>query len=376
MLDNVLAGILRNDGTPVAALLSYDPETVLVRADYHGVLPLLAHRLCAASGVPPALASRLHEEANRELAADIIREQEIVTALSAFADRGIVALLLKGVHLAYRWYERPDLRPRLDTDVLVAADARAEVDDVLHSLGYECPGHSTGELLTYQAAYVRRREGLLVSVFDIHWRIANPQVFGGLLFHEELASESVPVPQLGPRVRALSAVDALLLACVHRVAHHYDSDRLIWLYDIHLVASEFSPADWECFLRLVERRKVGAVCRRSLEQTVRRFHTPIPEAVLADARLCRPASHEASAAYVNPRRHVQNVMDDLAALPNWRDRIKLVREHLFPSPHYMREVYAISSRAPLPVLYAKRALRGARRWLDRVPVDNDAAEIR
>jgi hypothetical protein len=45
--------------------------------------------------------------------------------------------------------------------------------------------------------------------------------------------------------------------------------------------------------------------------------------------------------------------------------VRLVRQHLFPSAHYMRGVYAPASTAPLPVLYARRAWRGARRWLAR-----------
>jgi hypothetical protein len=41
----------------------------------------------------------------------------------------------------------------------------------------------------------------------------------------------------------------------------------------------------------------------------------------------------------------------------------------------MREVYALSSRVPLPLLYATRVVRGARRWFVRLPV-NDASRIR
>ena len=39
-----------------------------------------------------------------------------------------------------------------------------------------------------------------------------------------------------------------------------------------------------------------------------------------------------------------------------------MREHLFPSSAYMRQVYAPSSRLPLPVLYALRIVRGMWGW--------------
>jgi hypothetical protein len=39
-----------------------------------------------------------------------------------------------------------------------------------------------------------------------------------------------------PSARGLSSVDALVLTAVHRIAHEFDSERLIWLYDIDLIA--------------------------------------------------------------------------------------------------------------------------------------------
>jgi hypothetical protein len=374
-LDTVLAGIVLGNRELSASLAFYDPHTVCERAEYHGILPLVAHRVRAAVDLPEALQARLQLGAKHELATDLVREAEIRQAMDASEKEGIDALLLKGAHLAYGWYERPDLRPRVDTDLLVTPGACDAVGRILRGLGYELPSRATGALLTYQAAYRKHRHHVLVHVFDLHWRIANPQVFGAVLGFEELVRSAVSVPQLGSNARAPSAADALLLACVHRVAHHFDSNRLIWLYDVHLIASGLTAAQWERFMDLVERRKVAAVCRRSLDRTIDRFHTSIPEHVLADPRWRSPLASEPTAAYLAPRRHVHNVVDDLQALPTWRDRFRLVREHLFPPRRYMREVYALSSRTPLPLLYAKRAVRGAWRWFEQPPAKDDASLI-
>lgn len=373
-LDTLLASIVLGNRELTASLASHDPDAICERAEYHGVLPLLAHR-AAAVDLPPELQARLQLRAKHELATDLVREAEIKLAIESFEKEGIDALLLKGVHLAYGWYERPDLRPRVDTDLLVTPGACDAVGRILLAIGYELPSRATGALLTYQAAYRKHRSRVLVHVFDVHWRIANPQVFGAVLRYEELVRAAVSVPQLGSNARALSAADALLLACVHRVAHHFDSNRLIWLYDVHLIASQLTAAEWERFMDLVERRKVAAVCRRSIDRTVDRFQTSIPEYVLADPRWQPPLVSEPTAAYLAPRRHVQNVVNDLQALPTWRDRFRLVREHLFPPRRYMREVYALSSRVPLPLLYAKRAIRGAWRWFERPPGNDDASLI-
>lgn len=369
-LDDLLTAIVRGDSAAPALVGRFDADALVGRADWHGVLSLVADRLRESAEVPLGVRARLREHASRHLAADLLREADMRRALAALREAGIGALLMKGAHLAYCWYERPDLRPRLDTDLLVAFGERAAADEILRGLGYQVPGHTSGELLSYQTPYEKWRDGRRIHVFDVHWRVANPQAFGSVLLYEELVREAVPVPQLGLCAQGLSAAHALLLACVHRVAHHFDSNRLIWLYDIHLIASGLTSMDWERFLVLVERRKVAAVCRRGLDRARQCFETAVPTYVAGDARLSAPASPEATAVYVGPpRRHLGNIISDLQALPSWRNRLQLIREHVFPPRQYMRDVYARSSRAPLPLLYATRAVRGAWRWLER-PADD------
>ena len=356
-VDTRLAAVLR--GEPPALPPGVSPQQWLGRADYHGIISLLDACL-GPDGEP--WRQQLAHEARQAAARDIVREAELRQALDAFDAAGIPVLLLKGVHLAYAWYPRPDLRPRLDSDILIATDARPAVGEILTGLGYRQPGHPTGELLNYQAPYEKTRDGLQLHVFDVHWRVANAQAFSNLLPYDEMIREATAMPRLSPSARGPSLVHALMLACTHRVAHHFDSNRLIWLYDIHLLASAMSADDWERFHSLAKRWGVVRVCGHSLERAVSCFATVLPEIVAA--RLHTTGSVESTAAYAGPpRRHIANVVSDLQALAGWGDRLRLLRQHVFPPRAYMREVYAKSSRAPLPVLYARRIVRGARRWL-------------
>jgi hypothetical protein len=324
----------------------------------------------------PALRARLQQRLTRAVAADVVREAALREALAAVHAAGIGFLVLKGAHLAYSWYQRPDHRPRLDTDIFIAPGAREATHDVLHALDYRIPGHVGGDLLLSQTAYVKARHGETVHTIDVHWRLANPQVFATLPTFDELARDAIEVPGLGPSVRGLSPPAALLFACVHRVAHHYDTPRLIWLYDVHLLSSALHPAEWERFVTLAAASGVTAICLQSLRTAQQRFRTSIPAEVLADPRLHAPHRNEVTAGYLVPRSRVQQVLGDLRALPRWRDRVQLVREHLFPSPVYMREVYAGSRRTPLPLLYATRVVRGARRWFERFPASGDGFRLR
>ena len=104
-------------------------------------------------------------------------------------------------------------------------------------MGYERRTFISGDLVTYQAPFERVDHLGIEHALDIHWRIANPQVVSQVLTHDELVERSVTVRVQGHPMRVPSAVDALLVACVHRVAHHPDFEKPIWVRDIHVLAT-------------------------------------------------------------------------------------------------------------------------------------------
>jgi hypothetical protein len=362
-LTGLLAAALGGDASAAAQLARLDPGVVCGAANHHGILPLLADRIPSWPALPESFRSRLQDEASRHLAADLGREAELRQCLTALDRAGITALVMKGAHLAYRYYARPDLRPRIDTDLLVSPDARHDVDRTLVAAGYVRRAEMSGELVTSQAMYVKRQGNAVLHAVDVHWRVANPQVFAGVLALDELSRDAERLPTLGPTARGLSPVHALLMACVHRVAHHYDTDCLIWLYDIHLIASDLNAGEWRSFVSLARDRSVVAVCRQGLASAQEAFGTTWPALVDAEGTAL---GSEPTAAYLSgDRRLAGHLWLDLRALPSWSRRWQLVKEQVFPPARYMRDVYAPASMAPLPVLYTRRVLHGARKWLAR-----------
>lgn len=363
---DLLAAIVRDDRRAFALLAACDPQALGRLADEQGVLPLVAQRLAADPGMPAGLRQYAADESRRHLALDMVWEAALRIVIDALHHAGVSPILMKGEALARTHYERPDLRARVDTDVLISPANRARAERALADLNYEPVRQSGGSVLMYQQTF-RRRQGTSAShVLDLHWRIANPHRFADVLSYEDAASRAVPVPSLSSWARALAPVDALLIACVHRVAHHFNDDRLIWLYDIHLLASRLTAAEWTAFADRARRRGVWTIARGSLCRASAHFETQLP-ALLRQEPAADAASREnATAAFLNhDRRQVTTFLDDLRALSRWSDRGRLVRQHLFPPRAYMREVYAPASSAPLGVLYVRRVLRGARKWLVR-----------
>lgn len=363
--DECLASLLRGDAQDALSLDAYDPALILAAAREHDVAALVADRLAAIESSSASLRLVFREESQRLAASDLAAEIELRRLLKAFDESGIQVLVIKGSHLAYSHYARPDLRARIDSDLLVGRAQRDAAVRVLEGLGYVGDTKPSGELTATQQLYALTKHGADVHLVDLHWRLASPQVFAHVLGFEELFAASESIPLLAPYARGPSSVHALLIACMHQVAHHNDEPhKLKWSYDIHLIGSRLDEREWNDFLRVASERSVAAVCREGLADAVRWLHTAVPAWVLAHPRL---VSHtpERTAEYLRPRAPARVVLDDLRALRTWSERWRLMREHLFPSRDYMRTIYAPSSRIPLPAIYLLRILGGARRWLRR-----------
>jgi hypothetical protein len=194
---------------------------------------------------------------------------------------------------------------------------------------------------------------------DLHWRIADPQAFADVFDFETLASAAVPGPAPGQWLAG--PVHALLIACLHRVAHHHDADRLLFLYDIDRLATRFSPDQWDAFAAEAVAKKIRAVCARGLDLAAQLLGTPVPAAVRA--RLTGPGPLEPTARYLTGAlRRVDILRSDLEQMAGWRPRARLLREHLFPSPEYISARYGTNHPLLLPLFYADRIVRGAGAW--------------
>lgn len=336
-------------------------QDLLAAADAHGLLSLLAASAEAAD-CPVALRTTLQTEARRQLAGELVREHELRQVVVALHEAGVGALLMKGADLAYGIYPRPDLRPRTDSDLLVDTTMRAAAAAVLERLGYERVPQTGGDLLMYQEPFRRCRGGSVAHVVDLHWRVFNPQRYGATFTFEDLERDAQRRPTLSPCARGLGRVHALALACVHRVAHHFDQDRLIWLYDVRLLAADMQAEEWDALLALADSRGIQLACLRTLEAASDAFAAQVPVAVLRTLR-ASGQGHE-DAAFFDPRAaHARRVWSDLRHVEGWGSRLSVARQHLFPPARYMRTVYAPASGAPLWFLYARRIVRGSRRWL-------------
>jgi hypothetical protein len=342
--------------------LGRSPGDVLDACATREISALLHQRLNGFQRVddwPEEVRRELARMAHAAAAIELVRSREIAAVLGALASRGIHPVLLKGTPLAHVVYDSPAERPHEDTDLLIRREHVDGAGTVMRGLGYREPLLSDGELLFCQFQTIKRDAFGIDHAFDFHWRISTQSLFADVLTYDELAGAAVAVPALGVWARAAGGVHALLLGCIHPVMHHRNGQRLIWLYDIHLLASSLSDSDLERFALLAIEKRMAAICAHQMRLSRERFGTRVPRRLMEDPAGWMRA--EPSAAYLRPaRRWHHELASNVRGLPRLRDRVRLLGEVLFPSRRYMLAAYGLSGWTSmlLPALYLHRSARG------------------
>ena len=332
---------------------------VLDLCDALEISGLVHHRLAQRrehdwpDAVHQELARRAHSAAAREL----VRAHEIEAVLRIAGGWGVHPILFKGAALAHTVYESPSLRPHADTDLFILRDDVIAAKEIFAANGYVEPSMSEGELVFCQFQMMKVDRFDVQHVFDIHWRISTQTLFADTFSYHELAADAAPVPRLGVHARTVIGTHALLLACIHPVMHHRNTERLIWLQDIDLLVRRLSTTELLEFAQLAVQKHVAGICARQLALTAGMFRTPVPTNVLAI--LTSGTRVEPSARYLRPRRRWHHeLLWNVRGLGRWSERLRLLREVLFPSARYMLNAYHLGPAGVvlLPALYVHRCV--------------------
>lgn len=319
-------------------------ERLLSLAQANGAAPLLAYRHAkrSATGIDRDTAEKLAERAREQAARDLVLNHATRILFDRLADAGLRCLALKGTPLSLLAYSEPYLRERCDSDLYVGLDDVEAVAATLREAGYALHGLSERPQASKQFQASIRSFQALNSIFDIHYRLSNRVLFRATLPFEDCWEARQPISALGPSAQALSNPDLLLHACIHRIAHGRGSERnrLIWLYDIHLLWNALDEAARQDFVEKALTKKIGAVCADAIEVCYGLFGTPrgqirsqISGATLTPVSnwlgtLQQNASTEPSAPLIEAGK-LRWAWADLMAIEGLRPKLAFARELVF-----------------------------------------------
>lgn len=355
---------------------------LLAASDAHGVTALVYDRLMADNAPgrwPAAMVDLFGARARAEATRELVLKRELIHLLQLFSHAGVRPLLLKGAPLAYSLYRAPYLRTRSDTDILIGESQKELAHEILLAANYDAGVPCSRGVDSYQRTYRGAQALGIVHHVDLHWRLSNRQIFCRVFSLDELYEAALPVAALGTAAWAPGPVHALMIACLHRVGHisspyfingvpYCEANRLIWLYDIHLLCSRFCGADWLQFRELVSEKALCAICLDGLRAAQGCFDTQIPDVVVQ----CLESAgfREPSADYLRPGFWRRKLLVELRAMRSWPERFELMRDWVFPPAEHMLRKYGVRSRWLLPFLYLRRVVMGAvKAFLGRLPGD-------
>jgi len=364
--DKLLSYILSvlRDETPHLPEVSRSKwSDLLALLNSHGILPLLYWKighLPPEQQPPENTVAHMRSMFMKSRALGLQMEKQLLNLLDAFSNAGIRALVLKGSALAWLLYPDPATRPFHDIDLLVSPEEFPKAREILYKIGYQSTLREFDgfENPGCEEAFIHQTNSRDNCCVELHWELHN---FFGMdrdnrtedLFHRAI---EVEIPDL--TFECLHWVDALTHAALHLVMTHNQDLRLLWIYDIALLAQKLTvPEDW----KLLQERSSIWGARLSVEHSLKMAQVwtglHLPKGFDDFSTWPKPVEAEISALdnailrYSRPGVYLKLFLSDS---PTVFGKALSLLKLIFPSPDRIRSRYPSSHRWLLPISYVRR----------------------
>ena len=348
-------------------------ESLCVFIGHQGIGPLFYQQFHGSAqwkNWPLFVREVLEEDFHKAATSHLLLQKELANVLDHLVRGNISPFLMKGMPLSFLIYPASNLRPFTDIDLLIEKKDIQNVKETMVSLGYEIPNAVSGNFVSHEFVCEKTDVYGVHHAYDFHWKISNPLIFSEILSYQEIQKAALPVPALGRSARTLSLEHALFLACVHRVAHHANEDRLIWLYDIHLLATRMAGNEIRDFLGLARQKRMVGVCQDGFFNAKRWFGTTLSNDSWHEFFIDHTKA-ESSSIYLKPgNMRRRNILSNWRELPSLQVKFKWLAEYAFPNPEYMFKKYSMYSYFLLPFFYVHRGCLGFYKLLSDVSRKN------
>jgi len=293
--------------------------------------------------------------------------EETSRLVGVLSEARIPAMLLKGAALNLTVYDRPNLRPMGDADLLVhCGDAERAVHVLLQN------GCRSGAPLLrsdFFPKYYYETEltaGTARPVrIDLHARPFRPLCL----------ARTIPDAAFwdSPRVARLGHVEVLIprpeIMFIHLAAHaaFHGCSRLVWLYDIRRLVERYgSVTDWDEVGRLTCRWRLSPAVSTALTRARTLFGEVCPDALTRTLELHRSDWRDRltlSHAPRDARAPLAHVAVNVLCAPGWRFKLGYLRAVLLPGRAHLAGMYRRRHVGWATCAHAWRVCRALRRLI-------------
>lgn len=360
-----LWSVLKNE-SPIAPETSIDQWLDLLSAlKPHWIIPLLYRQIGLSllkCSPPGPIIDRMRMSFLESRIRCLHIERQLGEILDAFQHEGVRTLVIRGPALAWSVYSDPAMRPGCDLDLLVLPEQVVHARRTLEALGYRCLGRAfeaAREFFREENFIHRNKPGvnLPVDLHWIHWEL-HPFIESGCDEQvEDLFDRAWQVKSSTLTFETLHPVDALIHAAIHLTMIHGKEMRLIWIYDIALMARHLrAPDDWQVLLERSILWRGALALENSLKMARIWFDLKLPVGFDNFSKWPRPSEDEI-AIWNNAISHNWVTFLIIRYFTRPLDLFRMVRSLfrlLFPPPDFVRFGYPVSSDWLLPLAYLRR----------------------
>ncbi|OIQ00989.1 MAG: hypothetical protein AUK35_00955 [Zetaproteobacteria bacterium CG2_30_46_52] len=260
-------------------------------------------------------------------AADALRMKNATArVLRAFNDAKIPVICMRGVAVSEKLYPHAYLRPHTDIDLLFEEKhtlmAKQVVGNILHY----------NPLKAYPMLFKQGDIPLDLHIEPIGaerikaWKDITPLSTKDFFMYAQestLAGEKALL--VGPRVM-------LPYLCFHALKHSFE--RLIWLYDIHLLAQQVNDLkQWDAVLEGMKEYKLERPCFYALSYVKEHMGANIPDEILVATKPNMGLVERRLFARFMKHEIIPYMAERLFSrmLPSWSQRLEFWRETIYPS---------------------------------------------
>lgn len=334
--------------------------SVLERLEFHGTAFLIADAISEETDWPEAVCAAIKDEARQQALWETSHAQAIGALLEKLDAHGAEAFVMKGTALAYSVYADPAIRRRGDTDLLVETTDRAQVRKLFTQAGFK----PAGDRRALQESWVLPAGDSFAHEVDLHWSPSASAALSASLSRDHPAKRSIQLPLLSHTARAMGPIDSLIQICINRAAHNRfgygvgdrivtNGDRLIWALDIHLIAADFTGADWRTLSDIAARIGALALVCDGLKFASANLGTNVPDGVLTDA-IEHGQSNGSIERYLACASPFKRALLDLKSAENLSSRMMIAKQHLLPERGFLERKYPDTSVRSIWWLRVKR----------------------
>lgn len=329
----------------------------------HGILPLLywkIKQLNQQNGLPDGVLGTMRQAFLRGVQESLLMENQILEIARALDGKGVVYRILKGPGLAQTVYPDKALRPSGDIDILILPRQFLEARQALEEIGYACRAKNFE-----QSGWFAKDEGFIKEgaafKLELHFNIlAWPRMRRHWDVEAFFQQSTDFALSGGYPVHALQAADALIHSILHLFVGHQDQERLIWLYDIALLADKLSKTgQWPMALELSRKRQVLLAVEYGLEMTKQWTPLQIPQECRDYFRRYQPTAVE-KRDWEIARNIKSGILNKLrmywteeTGLP---DKLRITFMLAFPSPEHVKDHFRPSHPFMIFSSYFRRIL--------------------